>query len=141
MPKNSSSPRPLRAVQIRMRPTTQPRGTPSTPPLALPAYTRDAPRRNLHFVAVAAAGLVGLLSPHEDRRRGSGGGLPVYQALGARGVAAAAGADGAQLHDLIGLGEEKRHRAEGLSPEVHVEAGDEHLVPRVGQAPARLHDP
>src|SRR5215212_4478237 len=140
-----AKPAPLRAVQIRMRVTTQPRGIRSTPPFSHPPLI---PRRlpggtytSWQFVAVAAAGLVGLLGSDEDRRSGSEGWLPVYQALGARGVAAAAGADGAQLHDLVGLGEEAGHRAEGLSPEVHVEAGDDHLVSRVGQAPTRVHYP
>src|SRR5829696_9928655 len=106
-----------------MRATIQPRGTRSPPPISRPRfhprYTRKGTQLNLHLVAVAAAGLVGLLGPDEDGRRGGGGGLAVYQALGARGVLAAAGADGAQLHHLVGLGEENRHRTEGTAAEVH----------------------
>src|SRR5918997_181053 len=93
-----------------------------------------------HLVAVAAAGLVALLGPHEDDRGGGGGRASVYEALGAGGVPAAAGADGPELDYLVGLGEQPRHRAEGLAAEVHVEARRDHLVAGVGELAGGLHD-
>src|ERR687894_75928 len=89
-----------------------------------------------HLVAVAAAGLVALLGPDQDDRRGYGGGSAVYEALRAGGVPAAAGADCPELYDLVGLGHEGRHRAEGFAAEVHVEARGDHVVTGVGQAAA-----
>src|SRR5215218_10349953 len=99
-------PAPFRAVQIKISVMIQARGTRSTPPdhrryFHAPLIT-EKPRveHALDFVAVAAAGFVALLGSDEDGRGGGGGGVSVYQALGARGVPAAAGADGAQLHHL-----------------------------------------
>jgi hypothetical protein len=40
-----------------------------------------------------------------------------------------------ELYDLVGLGEEPRHRPERLTTEVHVEARRDDLVARIGEIP------
>jgi len=42
-------------------------------------------------------------------------------------------ADGMDLGDVVGNGAERRHGAEGLSPEVHVQSGNDDAHPAVGQ--------
>src|SRR3712207_1084526 len=127
-------PAPFKPTQIRMSITIHRRDTAhSLRSFAYTSTTRLYPAEirtetPLDLVAVAAAGLVALLGPDEDGRGGGGGGAPVYKALRARGVPAAAGADRAQLDHLVGLGEEKGHRAEGLAAEVQVQTGGDHLA-------------
>src|SRR5918992_5211852 len=92
-------PAPLRAVQSRISAMTHPRGTGSTPPMFRPcSHVPLIPGEPAHLdlVTVAAAGLVALLGADEDGRGRGRGWVSVYQALGTRGVPAAAGADGAQ---------------------------------------------
>jgi hypothetical protein len=103
-------PAPFKPMQIRMSIMTHWRDTCSMPPIfrsylhgSLIPGKIDAGTL-LDLVAVAAAGLIALLGPDEDGRGGGGSGVSVYHALGARGVPAAAGADRAQLHHLVGLG-------------------------------------
>ncbi len=82
----------------------------------------------------AAAGLVVLCGTDEDGGGRGWGGLPVYEALGPGGIPSADVADGSELYNLVGDGEQAGHGAEGLSSEILVESGRDDLVSGVGEA-------
>ena len=78
-------------------------------------------------VAVAAEGLVGVLFAQDDEFAAVG------EAVGEVGEGAAADADGMDLLDVVGDGEESRHGPEGLAQVVGVQAGDDDADAAVGQ--------
>lgn len=71
---------------------------------------------------MAAAGFVDIFFAEDDGF--SIGGEPV----GVGGEIAAMIADGVELGDIFGYGQEVGHGTKGAAPEVHIEAGDDHPV-------------
>src|SRR6187431_2713093 len=88
-----------------------------------------------HDVVKPAARLVRLVAhpANDDERRVGARRLPVDEALGASGGLAAHHADRGELRHLVGEREEAWHRPEGDAAEVPVEAGDDDLLPELGE--------
>ena len=84
--------------------------------------------QDIAFVeAMAAAGFVDVFFA-EDDSLGIGG-----KPVGMGGEIAAMIADGVELGDVFGYGQEVGHGAKGPAPEVHIKAGDDHTVAPEGE--------
>ncbi len=77
---------------------------------------------------------------HHDRVAGVGSGPALDESLRGGGGAAAAVADGLQLVDELGVGEQLGHDAEGKASEVLVEPGDDDADAAVGEVERRPDD-
>src|SRR5579859_674817 len=82
-----------------------------------------------HVVVLAAAGLIQLAGAYHDDRLIVRGRVIVNQALGARGLFAADGADGMQLGDVLSQRHELRHGSKRLAAKILVKPGHNHAHP------------
>lgn len=80
-----------------------------------------------------ATGLVKLAGADDDDGLIIAGRLAIDQTLRARGVTPADHADGVKLVDMLGLGQEMRHRPEGFASKVKIETGHQHAQSPLGQ--------
>ena len=91
-------------------------------------------------MAAAAPRLVLLGRADHDGVSGVRGRPAVHEPLRGRRRTAAAVTDGLQLVDELRVGEQQRHRAERLPPEVLVEAGGDDSRSALGERERGLHD-
>ena len=96
-----------------------------------------------HLVVEPASCLVRLVAhaADDDERRVGTGGLAADQSLGSRRRLPAHHADGRELGDLVGQGEEARHRAERDAAEVAIEPGRHDLLAELRQPLHHLGEP
>ena len=90
--------------------------------------------RELRLKTAAAARLVHSARAHDDQLLGR------HEALRVNGGISAAHADGQQLGDFLGHRQQARHRLKGTSHEIGVETGDDHALPKFGEAGARVDE-
>jgi len=92
-------------------------------------------------MTTAASGLVAFGAPHVNRGTLSRSRPPVDESLVSSGEITAPNANGVELVDLFGDGEELRDGAEGLSSEVHVRSRHDDSDPPICQSIGHLNHP